>query len=118
MAENGAVYNDMGGREYLDYCAGLKGVPHRRVAERVGHVKDLCGLKEVEKKIIGTLSKGYRQRVGLSDALLHEPDLLILDEPTIGLDPNQIRQVRELIKNLGKQHTILLSTHILPEVEM
>src|SRR6202043_2013157 len=68
--------------------------------------------------IIGTLSKGYRQRVGLADALLHEPDLLILDEPTIGLDPNQIRQVRELIKNLGKQHTILLSTHILPEVEM
>jgi len=75
-------------------------------------------LKEVETKLIGTLSKGYRQRVGLADALLHEPDLLILDEPTIGLDPNQIRQVRELIKNLGKQHTILLSTHILPEVEM
>ncbi len=78
----------------------------------------LCGLKEVENKLIGTLSKGYRQRVGLADALLAEPDLLILDEPTIGLDPNQIRQVRELIKNLGKQHTILLSTHILPEVEM
>src|SRR5439155_22744732 len=74
--------------------------------------------KEVEKKVIGTLSKGYRQRVGLADALLHEPDLLILDEPTMGLDPNQIRQVRELIKNLGKQHTILLSTHILPEVEL
>jgi ABC-2 type transport system ATP-binding protein len=81
-------------------------------------VKELCGLKDVEKKIIGALSKGFRQRVGLADALLHEPDLLILDEPTIGLDPNQIRQVRELIKNLGKQHTILLSTHILPEVEM
>ena len=104
--------------EYLDYRAALKGVPHRRVAERVGDVRELCGLKEVEKKLIGTLSKGYRQRVGLADALLHEPDLLILDEPTIGLDPNQIRQVRELIKNLGKQHTILLSTHILPEVEM
>jgi ABC-2 type transport system ATP-binding protein len=72
----------------------------------------------VEKKLIGALSKGYRQRVGLADALVHEPDLLILDEPTSGLDPNQIRQVRELIKNLGKQHTILLSTHILPEVEM
>jgi ABC-2 type transport system ATP-binding protein len=96
----------------------LKGVPHRRVAERVGDVKELCGVKDVEKKLIGNLSKGYRQRVGLADALLHEPDLLILDEPTIGLDPNQIRQVRELIKNLGKQHTILLSTHILPEVEM
>jgi ABC-2 type transport system ATP-binding protein len=72
----------------------------------------------VERKLIASLSKGYRQRVGLADALLHEPDLLILDEPTIGLDPNQIRQVRELIKNLGKQHTILISTHILPEVEM
>jgi ABC-2 type transport system ATP-binding protein len=118
MPENVPLYNDMRVTEYLDYRAALKGVPHRRVAERVGDVKDLCGLREVEKKLIGALSKGYRQRVGLADALLAEPDLLILDEPTIGLDPNQIRQVRELIKNLGKQHTILLSTHILPEVEM
>ncbi|MEY2479880.1 MAG: gliding motility-associated transport system ATP-binding protein [Verrucomicrobiota bacterium] len=118
MAENVPLYNDMRVTEYLDYRSALKGVPHRRVSERVGDVKELCGLKEVEKKLIGTLSKGYRQRVGLADALLAEPDLLILDEPTIGLDPNQIRQVRELIKNLGKQHTILLSTHILPEVEM
>ena len=118
MPENVPLYNDMRVTEYLGYRAALKAVPHRRVAERVGDVKELCGLKEVEKKVIGTLSKGYRQRVGLADALLHEPDLLILDEPTIGLDPNQIRQVRELIKNLGKQHTILLSTHILPEVEM
>ncbi len=118
MPENVPLYNDMRVTEYLDYRAALKAVPHRRIAERVGDVKELCGLKEVEKKVIGTLSKGYRQRVGLADALLHEPDLLILDEPTIGLDPNQIRQVRELIKNLGKQHTILLSTHILPEVEM
>ena len=114
MPENVPLYNDMRVTEYLDYRAALKGVPHRRVAERVGDVKELCGLKEVEKKLIGTLSKGYRQRVGLADALVSEPDLLILDEPTIGLDPNQIRQVRELIKNLGKQHTILLSTHILP----
>src|ERR1700746_151171 len=118
MPENVPLYNDMRVTEYLDYRAALKGVPHRRVPERVGDVKELCGLKEVEKKVIGTLSKGYRQRVGLADALLNEPDLLILDEPTIGLDPNQIRQVRELIKNLGKQHTILLSTHIHPEVEM
>ena len=118
MPENVPLYNDMRVTEYLDYRAALKGVPHRRVAERVGDVRELCGLKEVEKKVIGTLSKGYRQRVGLADALLHEPDLLILDEPTIGLDPNQIRQVRQLIKSLGKQHTILLSTHILPEVEM
>jgi ABC-2 type transport system ATP-binding protein len=118
MPENVPLYNDMRVTEYLDYRAALKGVPHRRVAERVGDVKELCGLKEVEKKLIGALSKGYRQRVGLADALVHEPDLLILDEPTSGLDPNQIRQVRDLIKNLGKQHTILLSTHILPEVEM
>jgi len=118
MPENVPLYSDMRVTEYLDYRATLKDVPHRRVVERVGDVKELCGLKDVENKLIGALSKGYRQRVGLADALLHEPDLLILDEPTIGLDPNQIRQVRELIKNLGKQHTILLSTHILPEVEM
>jgi ABC-2 type transport system ATP-binding protein len=118
MAENVPLYNDMRVTEYLNYRAALKGVPHRRIPERVGDVKELCGLKDVEKKIIGVLSKGYRQRVGLADALVHEPELLILDEPTIGLDPNQIRQVRDLIKNLGKQHTILLSTHILPEVEM
>jgi len=118
MPESVPLYNDMRVTEYLNYRAALKSVPHRRIAERVGDVKELCGLKEVEKKIIGALSKGYRQRVGLADALVHEPDLLILDEPTSGLDPNQIRQVRDLIKNLGKQHTILLSTHILPEVEM
>jgi ABC-2 type transport system ATP-binding protein len=118
MPENVPLYNDMRVDEYLVYRAALKSVPRRRVVERVGDVQELCGLKEVQNQLIGTLSKGYRQRVGLADALLHEPDLLILDEPTIGLDPNQIRQVRELIRNLGKQHTILLSTHILPEVEM
>src|SRR6187549_788611 len=118
MPENVPLYSDMRVTEYLNYRAALKGVPHRRISERVGDVKELCGLKDVERKLIGTLSKGYRQRVGLADALLAEPDLLILDEPTIGLDPNQIRQVRELIKNLGSHHTILLSTHILPEVEM
>src|ERR1700682_3211016 len=118
MPENVPLYNDMRVTEYLNYRAALKGVPRRRISERVGDVKELCGVKDVEKKLIGALSKGYRQRVGLADALVHEPDLLILDEPTIGLDPNQIRQVRGLIRNLGKQHTILLSTHILPEVEM
>jgi len=118
MPENVPLYSDMRVTEYLRYRAALKDVHHRRITERVGDVKELCGLKDVESKLIGALSKGYRQRVGLADALLAEPDLLILDEPTIGLDPNQIRQVRELIKNLGEQHTILLSTHILPEVEM
>src|SRR6201994_2762907 len=118
MPENVPLYNDMRVNEYLEYRAKLKGVPHRRIDERVGDVKELCGLKEVEKKLIGALSKGYRQRVGLADALVHDPDLLILDEPTIGLDPNQIRQVRELIKNLGGKRTVLISTHILPEVEI
>lgn len=118
MPENVPLYTDMRVTEYLDYRAALKGLSGRRIKERVADVKDLCNLTEVENKIIGTLSKGYRQRVGLADALVHDPDLLILDEPTIGLDPNQIRQVRELIKTLGRHHTILLSTHILPEVEM
>src|SRR5271170_2113438 len=118
MPENVPLYTDMRVTEYLNYRAALKGVKGRRIRERVGDVKELCNLKEVENKVIDTLSKGYRQRVGLADALVHDPDLLILDEPTIGLDPNQIRQVRELIKNLGKHHTILISTHILPEVEM
>lgn len=118
MPENVPLYTDMRVGEYLNYRASLKGVHGRRKRERVGDVTELCNLTEVENRIIGTLSKGYRQRVGLADALVHDPDLLILDEPTIGLDPNQIRQVRELIKNLGKHHTILLSTHILPEVEM
>src|SRR5436309_11449609 len=118
MPENVPLYSDMRVTEYLNYRAALKGVQHRRVAERVGDVEELCGLKEVKKKLIGTLSKGYRQRVGLADALVHDPDLLILDEPTIGLDPNQIRHVRELIKNLSHKRTVLISTHILPEVEI
>jgi len=118
MPENVPLYNDMRVTDYLSYRGALKGVIGHRLKERVGDVQELCNLKEVENRIIGTLSKGYKQRVGLADALVHDPDLLILDEPTIGLDPNQIRQVRELIKNLGKHHTILLSTHILPEVEM
>ena len=118
LPENVPLYPDMRVHEYLRYRAALKGVPGRRMNERVGDVLELCGLMDVEKKIIGRLSKGYRQRVGLADAMVHEPDLLILDEPTIGLDPNQIRLVRDLIRNLKRHHTILLSTHILPEVEM
>jgi ABC-2 type transport system ATP-binding protein len=118
MPEHVPLYNDMRVTEYLKYRAALKGVRGRRMKERVGDVMDLCGLRDVERKLVGNLSKGYRQRVGLADAMVHEPDLLILDEPTIGLDPNQIRQVRELIRNLGRHHTILVSTHILPEVEM
>ncbi|CAN5357854.1 ATP-binding cassette domain-containing protein [soil metagenome] len=118
MPENVPLPQDMRVNEYLRFRAALKGVPGRRINERLAEVCDLCSLRDVERKLIGSLSKGYRQRVGLADAMIHEPELLILDEPTIGLDPNQIRQVRELIKNLRRHHTILISTHILSEVEM
>jgi ABC-2 type transport system ATP-binding protein len=118
MPENVPLYTDMRVNEFLRFRAELKKVAGRKIKDRVETVKQLCHLKDVENKIIGTLSKGYRQRVGLADAMVHEPELLILDEPTIGLDPNQIRSVRDLIKDLGKHHTILLSTHILSEVEL
>ena len=118
MPENVPLYPEMRVREYLKYRAALKGVKNRRIRERLLDVLDLCNLTDVAHKLIGNLSKGYRQRVGLADAMIHDPELLILDEPTIGLDPNQIRQVRELIRNLARHHTILLSTHILSEVEM
>jgi len=118
MPENVPLYTDMRVTEFLRFRAELKKVARRKIKERVEQVKERTSLKDVENKIIGTLSKGYRQRVGLADAMVHDPDLLILDEPTIGLDPNQIRAVRDLIKDLGKHHTILLSTHILSEVEL
>ena len=118
LPENTPLYTDMRVGEYLRYRANLKGVPGSKVRERVGDVLELCSLRDRERSLIGALSKGYRQRVGLADALVHDPDLLILDEPTIGLDPNQIRHVRELIKNLGGKRTVLISTHILPEVEI
>lgn len=118
MPENNPLHTDMRVREYLKFRARLKGLSASRVRERVSTVIDQCGLKDVHKRIIGQLSKGYKQRVGLADALVHEPELIILDEPTIGLDPNQLRSVRALIKDLGQRHTLLLSTHILPEVEM
>ncbi len=118
MPENNPLHIDMRVRDYLKFRARLKGLGIGRSRDRVDRVIEQCGLKDVEKRIIGQLSKGYRQRVGLADALVHEPDLIILDEPTIGLDPHQLRSVRALIKELGRQHTVLLSTHILTEVEM
>jgi ABC-2 type transport system ATP-binding protein len=118
LPENTPLYTDMRVGEYLRYRAKLKGVPSSKVRERVGDVLEICALRDRERAMIRDLSKGYRQRVGLADALVHDPELLILDEPTIGLDPNQIRQVRELIRNLGGKRTVLISTHILPEVEM
>lgn len=118
MPENNPLHPEMRVREYLKFRARLKGLTRRRSRERVDVVMEQCGLTDVGRRIIGQLSKGYRQRVGLADALVHEPDLIILDEPTIGLDPNQIRAVRQLIKSLGESHTVLISTHILPEAEM
>jgi len=118
MPENNPLHHDMRVREYLKFRARLKGLDRRRSRERVDVVTEQCGLTEVSRRIIGQLSKGYRQRVGLADALVHEPELIILDEPTLGLDPNQIRSVRQLIKGLGSSHTVLISTHILPEAEM
>jgi ABC-2 type transport system ATP-binding protein len=118
MPENVPLYPEMRVEEFLQYRGRLKRVPRGEIQHRVGLVLDQCGLTEVRKKIIGSLSKGFRQRVGLADALVHNPMLLILDEPTAGLDPHQIRSFRELIKELGQDRTILLSTHILSEVEM
>ena len=118
LPENNPLHLDMRVREYLKFRARLKGLSIARSRDRVDHVITQCGLADVSRKVIGQLSKGFRQRVGLADALVHEPDLIILDEPTIGLDPHQIRSVRQLIKDLGKSHTVLISTHILPEVEM
>lgn len=118
LPERVPLYPDMRVVEYLRYRAGLKEVPPREITRRVREVMARCGLTEARRGMIGGLSKGFCQRVGLADALLNGPDLLILDEPTAGLDPNQIRQVRETIRELSTRHTILLSTHILPEVEM
>jgi ABC-2 type transport system ATP-binding protein len=118
MPENNPLHFDMRVREYLKFRARLKGLGLRHSRERVDLVMEQCGLTDVSRRIIGHLSKGYRQRVGLADALVHEPELIILDEPTIGLDPNQIRSVRQLIKSLANNHTVLISTHILPEAEM
>lgn len=117
LPENVPMYPDMRVREYLEFRAKLKGVPRQARRTDIERALDRCLIRDVERQLIGTLSKGYRQRVGLADALLGSPKLLILDEPTTGMDPNQVREVRALIRELGADHTIVLSTHILPEVE-
>jgi ABC-2 type transport system ATP-binding protein len=116
LPESAPLYEDMGVVDYLHYVAEMRGIvgPTRRHSVR--RVVDLCGLDGALAKKIGQLSKGYRQRVGLAQALIHEPDILILDEPTSGLDPNQIIEIRSLIREIGREKTVILSTHILPEV--
>jgi len=118
LPESNPLYAEMRVEEYLRFRGGLKGMTNRETKERLAYVLDRCWLRDVRRQLIGTLSKGYRQRVGLADALIANPPVLILDEPTVGLDPTQIRETRKLIKELGKEHTILLSTHVLHEVEM
>lgn len=117
LPENGPLYPDMTPRSLLKFFGEARGMSAGEISSRMHEVIDLCNLHEVLGKPIGKLSKGYRQRVGMAQVLLHEPDVLILDEPTAGLDPNQIREVRKLIRTLGETKTILLSTHILQEVE-
>ncbi len=118
MPENVPLYDDLRVYEYLEYRARLKGICGSSVRQQIGYAIDRCGLEPKRRNLISTLSKGYRQRAGLADALLGNPDLLILDEPTNGLDPNQIRQIRELVRSLAADRTVILSTHILSEVEM
>jgi ABC-2 type transport system ATP-binding protein len=118
MPENCPLYPEMRVVEYLRFRAGIKGLHGGEAKKRVEYVLDRCWVRDVRRQLIGTLSKGYRQRVGLADVLLNNPPVLILDEPTAGLDPGQIRETRKLIRELGQEHTILLSTHILSEVEV
>src|SRR3977135_3626550 len=117
LPETPPLYPEMEVVEYLEYVGRLKGVPKEGLARRVDEVAQKCSVGDVKTKLIGKLSKGYRQRVGLAQAIIHNPEVLILDEPTSGLDPQQIIETRDLIKGLAGDHTIILSTHILPEVE-
>ncbi|MFL6196508.1 MAG: ABC transporter ATP-binding protein [Thermoanaerobaculia bacterium] len=118
LPENVSLYTEMRVSEYLAYRARLEGLSRAEARQAIPVAVDRCLLGDVRNQIIGTLSKGYRQRVGLATAILHNPRVLVLDEPTVGLDPRQIISIRELIRELGRQHTLLLSTHILPEVEL
>ncbi len=118
LPEQPPVYMDMSVKSYLSFVAKIKGVDGRDRKSRINEVMEKTAIADVQDRVIRKLSKGYKQRVGLAQALVHNPDVLVLDEPTIGLDPNQIKEVRGLIKSLAGNHTIILSTHILPEVEM
>jgi len=118
LPENVPLYPEMTVREYLEFAAAAKAVPHADRKQAVIQALDRCNLGEVEGQLIGTISRGFRQRVGLGQAIINNPPVLILDEPTVGLDPAQICDIRELIKDLGRNSTVILSTHILPEVSL
>jgi len=117
LPETPPLYPEMETAEYLKFVGQLKGLSGAELQKRIDYVCERCAIADVRNKLLGKLSKGYRQRVGLAQAIIHNPDVLILDEPTAGLDPKQINETRDLIKNLAGSHTIILSTHILPEVE-
>jgi ABC-2 type transport system ATP-binding protein len=117
LPENSPVYQDLNVREYLEFVAVERNVPKARMSESIGRAADECGISDVMEREISTLSKGYQQRLGIAGAVIHSPEILILDEPTTGLDPNQIREIRELIRRVGEEKTVVLSTHILQEVE-
>lgn len=117
LPESNPLYYDMPVLEYLEFVAEIQNVPKDKINKRIAEMVVLTGLNDEKHKLIGELSKGYKQRVGLAQAMIHDPEILILDEPTTGLDPNQIVEIRKLIKELGKEKTVILSTHILPEVE-
>ena len=118
LPETVPLYQDMTVSDYLDFMGSIRGMRSEQIDKRRGEVVEVCNLNEYTNTIIGKLSKGFRQRVGIAQAILHEPDVLVLDEPTIGIDPIQVVETRQLIKDLGENHTLILSSHILPEVSM
>ncbi|MCW8918156.1 MAG: ABC transporter ATP-binding protein [Gammaproteobacteria bacterium] len=117
LPEQPPLYRELTVDEFLDYCARLNRIDKGKIAAAVDQAKQRCGLTAVSKRLINNLSKGYQQRVGIAQAIIHSPDVVILDEPTVGLDPIQIREIRQLIRDIGTEHSVILSTHILPEVQ-